>query len=727
MTNIAYLSMSSMTTITRLAAWSSSNATLSTGDAAEPVWSASVTPSLFETLATSPVAGRVFTTDDAAEVVVSSGFAAARFGAASNALGRSITVNRQPLTVVGVMPAGFAFPDAATQLWRPWRIPPPPSMTLVNAIARLADPATPSMAGQEATARARTTKPQVNGLLAFFGSSAPTQVVVTSALRALTGDVRTGILALAAAAWMLLLMAVANLASLELARATRRYREIAVRSALGAGTRRLLQQLMIEQLLLAAVGGVLGVGLMVLLHRALPTVLPPDFPRLHDIAVRPSVIGLAVGLAVLVAAVLGTIPALHLRRMQLAHVLREEAGSIGGARRMTRARVWIMTSQVAAASALLVVALLLGRTFAAMMSQDRGFAPSQLLTTRLSLPDAAFTPAARIEAVEMLMARARTLPGAPIAAATTGLPLSGSFNLTGFDMPSVRPPVGASINVHAVRSVVTAGYVQALGLRIVAGRDFTENDDSPSAPKVVLVNRTFAREYLTGQAIGDHLQGFMNSDGVAFEVIGIVEDMMRGAVTDRVQPEIYSLLRQSPRPSAVQDLIMRTAVAPAQIAEPLRRLVQEVAPRATIGAVGTMDDRIARSLARPRLYAVLLGAFAAAALIVAAVGLVGVLSYTVSQRTREIALRMALGAAPRQIAALVLSQALSVTLSGVAIGLLAASLAVRFLASLIYGVSTYDPFSFVAAPAMLVLVALAACAAPSIRAVRVETLKNLRG
>jgi putative ABC transport system permease protein len=198
-------------------------------------------------------------------------------------------------------------------------------------------------------------------------------------------------------------------------------------------------------------------------------------------------------------------------------------------------------------------------------------------------------------------------------------------------------------------------------------------------------------------------------------------------VTDRVQPEIYSLLRQSPRPSAVQDVVLRTGVGPAQIAEPLRKLVREVAPHATIGTVGTMDDRIARSLARPRLYAVLIGAFAAAAMIVAVVGLVGVLSYTVSQRTREFALRMALGAVPRQIAALVLSQALTVTLSGVAIGLVAASLAARFLASLIYGVSPYDPLSFVGAPAILVLLALAACAAPSIRAVRVETLKNLRG
>jgi len=727
-TNVTYQSLSSMTTIAALGGWSSSNATVSSGDAAEPVWSAYVTPSLFETLGTPPAAGRVFATDDVAEVVVSSGYAAARFGAAVNAVGRSITVNREPMTIVGVMPAGFAFPDTATRLWRPWRMPPAPrAMTLVNAIARLSDRATPGLAGEEATARARTTSPQINALLAFFGSSAPAQIVVTPALQALTGDVRPGILALAIAAWVLLLMAVANLASLELARATRRYREIAVRCALGAGTRRLLQQLMIEQLLLATAGGALGVGLMMLLHRALPAVLPPDFPRLHDIAVRPEVVGLAISLAVLVAAVLGTIPVLHVRRLQLAHVLREEAGSIGGARRMTRARVWIMTSQVAAASALLVVALLLGRTFAAMISQDRGFTPNQLLTARLSLPDASFTPAARIEAVELLMARIRTLPGAPIAAATTGLPLSGSFNLTGFDMPSVRPPVGASINVHAVRSVVTPGYVRALGLRIAAGRDFEESDDSPSAPKVVLVNRTFARDYLTERAVGDRLQGFMNGDGIAFEVIGIVEDMMRGALTDRVQPEIFSLLRQSPRPSVGQDVIMRTAVAPAQLAQPLRELVRELAPNATIGTVGTMDERIARSLARPRLYALLLGGFAAAALIVAAVGLVGVLSYTVSQRTREIALRMALGAAPRQIAGLVLSQALRVTLSGVAVGLLAAGLAVRFLASLVYGVSTYDPVSFVAAPALLVLLALAACAAPSIRAVRVETLTNLRG
>jgi predicted permease len=725
-TNATYLAMESLTTVEGLNAWSRSTAMIAAGDGVERVQATSLTPGTFAMLRVAPLAGRVFAADDAAEVVLSYGLWTARFGGAVDVVGRAIALNGQTVTVVGVMPPDFEFPDRDTRLWRPLRIPQPPALAIVNGMARLRDGATPGQAADEATARARATTPSTNALLAVYGASAPAQIVADRALDAVTRDVRPGIIALFAAGLLLFVMALANLASLELARATTRFREIAIRSALGAGTRRLVQHLVVEQLLLALAGGALGLALTFALHRALPAMLPADFPRLRDITLRMPIVLVTFGLAASTGIVLGALPAWHLRRLRLTQALREGAGgSIGGAR--TRARAWIMTGQIAIASTLLIVALLLGRSFVAMLQQDRGFDPAHLLTARLSLPDFAFTPAARIEAVEQFVARARGLPGAPTIAVTTGLPLSGSENLTGFDMPSLRPPVGAPIHVHAVRSVVTSEYIRALGLRLLAGRDFRADDDSSSAPKVVLVNRTFAREYLTERAVGDRIHNFMNSDGIDYEVIGVVEDMQRRALTERIQPEIYSLLRQSIRPSAAQDVVMRTPVDAGALADPLRRLVRDIAPRATIDSVRTMDDRILGSLSRPRLYAVLLVIFASSALVIAAVGLVGVLSYTVAQRAREIALRIALGARPAQVLSLVFSQGLAVTAAGLTAGVIAAFLAARYLATLVYGVSVHDAVSFGAAPLTLAVVALAACTAPGLRALRIDPLQHLRG
>ena len=725
-TNTAWHAMAPLTTVDGLSAWSRSTVTLAVGDVVERGAAVSVTPGTFAMLRASPLVGRVFTADDAPEVLLSYGFWMARFAGAADAIGRPIALNGQTVTIVGVMPPDFEFPDPGTRVWRPLRVPPPPAVTILSSMARLHDGTTPAQAAEEATASVRSAKYSTNALLAVFGGDGPARIVADPALDALTRDVRPGLVALFAAGLLLLLMAVANLASLELARATTRYREIAIRSALGAGPRRVVQQLVLEQLLLAVAGGALGLALAVGLHRALPAMLPADFPRVHEIAFGMPVVLAAFAIAASTGVVMGALPAWHLRRLRLTQALGEgAAGAVGGTR--TRARAWIMTGQIGIAATLLVVALLLGRSFVAMMSADRGFDAAHLVTARLSLPDFAFTPAARIEAVEEFVARAHSLPGTPLVAVTTGLPLSGSENITGFDMPSVRPPVGTSINVHAVRSVVTPDYIRALGLRLIAGRDFRPDDDSPSAPKVVLVNHTFARQYLTERAVGDHIRSFMGDGDAGFEVVGVVEDMQRRGLRERIQPEIYSLLRQSPRPSSAQDVVLRTRTEAGPIAEPLRRLVHDLAPQATIESVRTMDDRILGSLARPRMYALLLVIFAASALLIAGVGLVGVLSYTVAQRAREIALRVALGARPRQVLALVLSQGLVVTTAGVSAGLAAAYLAASYLETLLYGVSAHDPVSFVAVPVVLAAVALAACTAPGLRAMRIDPLKQLRG
>src|SRR4029079_8927393 len=447
---------------------SRSTVTLAVGDVVERGSAVSVTPGTFAMLRASPLVGRVFTTDDAPEVVLSYGFWMARFAGAADAIGRPSALNGQTVTIVGVMPPDFEFPDPGTRVWRPLRVPPPPAVTILSSMARLHDRTTPAQAAEEATASVRSAKYSTNALLAVFGGDGPARIVADPALDALTRDVRPGLVALFAAGLLLLLMAVANLASLELARATTRYREIAIRSALGAGPRRVVQQLVLEQLLLAAAGGGARLVLAVVLHRALPAMLPADFPRIHEIAFGMPVVLVAFAIAASTGVVMGVLPAWHLRRLRLTQALGEgAAGAVGGTR--TRARAWIMTGQIAIASTLLVIALLLGRSFVAMLQQDRGFDPAHLITARLSLPHFAFTPAARIDAVEQFVLRARELPGAPVVAVTTGLPLSGSENITGFDMPSVRPPVGAPVHLHAVRSVVTADYIRALGLRLLCG------------------------------------------------------------------------------------------------------------------------------------------------------------------------------------------------------------------------------------------------------------------
>jgi putative ABC transport system permease protein len=486
-----------------------------------------------------------------------------------------------------------------------------------------------------------------------------------------------------------------------------------------------VQQLVIENVVLAGVGGVLGLAFSAGLHRALPSVLPADFPRLDTIGFTWNVAVFAALVAAFVGVAVGLLPALRLRRLRLVDGLVEHSGgAIGGTR--ARARTMLMVGQVAAACALLVVGSLLVRSFRAMTRQDRGFVPENVLTARLGLPDYAFKPDARRETLDRFLERARALPGTPAVALTTGLPLSGSETLTAFTMPSLQPPVGKEIVVNAVRSVVTAGYFEALGLRLVQGRTFQATDDSEAAPKVVLVNRTFARQYLTSTAIGDRVSGFMRDDGVQFDVIGIVEDTMRKGLTDATQPEIYSLVHQSGAPAPNHELVLRTTGDPEALIQPLRTLVRELSPFATVESVRTMEARIAGSLARPRLYALVLLVFAISAVVIASVGLFGVLSYAVAQRTREVALRSALGARPAQICALILRQGMAVTLVGIGAGLVIAYASVGYLRTMLYGVSSHDLTTFLAAPIAIALLALAACAAPAVRALRVDPIRALR-
>jgi predicted permease len=718
-------------TIEAIGAWQRTSATASTGTDAERVSVALVTPTVFPLLRAVPLLGQPFSRDDVDEIAVSFGFWQDRLGADRGVLGRQLHLNGRPYTIVAVMPVDFVFPDRDTQIWRPLIVPQAVSkdgrvtMTSVSAMARLAAGATPAMASAEATARARSVpQPSSNWSLMAFGSDGPADVAATPALDALTHDVRPGLIVMLIAVSLLLLTAVANIAGLQLARATTRLREMAIRSAIGAGTSRLVQQLMIEGLLLAAAGGVAGLLLSRWLHGLLPSVLPANFPRADGIALGWAVAGVAAAITALTGVLLGVMPAWQLRHLRLAGALTDNSnGAIGGSR--ARARTIIAAAQVALTCALLVGATLLTRSFMVMVGQDRGYQPSHALSASVMLPDFAFSKEARLEALHRFVDLAAALPGHPIVALTTGLPLSGSENLTGFTMPSVQQP-GTELHAHAVRSVVTSDIFTALGLRLAEGRVFQASDDSPAAPRVVVVNRTFARSYLTDRPVGDVIRNFMQDDNVPFEVIGVVDDMIRNGLRDQTQPEIYTLLSQSPGPSQSHEVVLRTSGDPVALVQPLRSLVKQLSPSATIQSVRTMEERVAGSLTRDRLYAIVLVVFGASALVITAVGLFGVLSYVVSQRTREIALRSALGARPRQIANLVLGQGLAMTVGGLAVGVGAAWLSARYLQALLYGISAHDIGTFAVVAIVVLAIALAAGIAPAIRAMRVDPLTALR-
>ena len=721
-------------TIEAIGAWQRTSATASTastGGDAERVSVALVTPNIFPLLRAVPLLGQSFSRDDADEMAVSFGFWRERLGGDRSVLGRQLQLNGRPYTIVAVMAADFVFPDRDTQIWRPLIVPPAVTsdghvtMTSVSAIARLAPGATATTASAEATARARSVPaPSTNWALMAFGSNGPPDLVATPALDALTRDVRPGLIAMLVAVSLLLLTAVANIAGLQLARATTRLRELAIRSAIGAGTSRLVQQLMIESLALAAAGGVAGLLLSRWLHSLLPSLLPANFPRADGITLGWTVTGFAAVVSAITGILLGVLPAWQLRRLRLADALTDDSNTTIGGRRATT-RAIIAAGQVALTCALLVGATLLTRSFMAMVGQDRGYEPAHALSATLMLPDFAFTKEARLETLHRFVDLARTLPGHPTVALTTGLPLSGSENLTGFTMPSVQRP-GTEEHAHAVRSVVTSDIFAALGLHLTDGRVFLDSDDSAAAPRVVVVNRTFARSYLSDRPVGDVIRNFMTGDNVPFTVIGVVDDMIRNGLRDQTQPEIYSLLSQSPGPSQSHEIVLRTSGDPVALAQPLRSLVKQLAPAATVQSVRTMEERVAGSLTRDRLYAIVLIVFGVSALVITAVGLFGVLSYVVSQRTKEIALRSALGARPRQIASLVFAQGLAMALGGLAIGVVAAWLSARYLQTLLYGISAHDVVTFAVVGAVVLAIALAACLAPALRAMRVDPLTTLR-
>lgn len=727
-------------TIEGVAGFSSSTVTIGNDTGARRVLGFRVTASFFPVLGVQAEHGVVFQEEAEAQgqppvVVLSHALWLDRFGGDPATLGKTLELDGQSYQVIGVMPAGFAFPTPEARFWTPLNVPSaaPPAdgssrISLFGGVARLRPGATVAQAAAEATSRAQGGPPIAMVDTAVFGSRGARIVTAVSLIDFLTGEVRPAILVFLAAVGLLFLTAIANISSLQLARSTARKRELAIRAALGAGTGRLARQLLIESVMLGAAGGAAGLLLAILLHGALPTLLPADFPRVADVAINIRAI-LFAGMMSLVAGVLfGLLPVWHVWRVRLVEALSEDSQAPVGLSIRTsvgRLRIGIIVGQVAAATVLLVGALLLGRSFTALWNVDRGYDASNLLTAKVAMPDRSFTPESRSQIMKQLIERSRALPGVTHAGFSTVIPMSTSNSMMGFTLPPGpgRPdPINAQ---SAVRSV-SPGFFDALGIQIASGRGYTDADASSSA-RTVVVNETFVRAYLSGSGLGEKLP-LGAPDQPPSEVIGVIRDVQPATRGEMPLPEMYFNTEQSTRGLGFSEptILLRTQGDPMAVAPALRQLAQQIDSRIALDSIVTMEGKLAAGLSRPRLYAVLLSGLSLLALVIAGVGVFGVLSYNVAQRRREIGVRAALGALPRDIVRLTVGQGLLMAASGLVIGLSAAFWLVKYLEGLLWGVTARDPLSYAAVPLVLLVATAIACWVPARRAARIDPLTALR-
>jgi putative ABC transport system permease protein len=740
--NAAYLAwQDDPTTIEKIGGFWTNTATVSGVGDASRIGISHVTSSIFSIVRAKPLMGSLFTPDEedaSGKVLLSYGFWHERLGGRSDALGRIIQIDGNAFTIIGVMPREFVFPDTSVRVWIPYHIRPVigpdghgTNSQIFNAIARLRPGVTPKQAASEATARARSAPDGGLATLAFWGAEPNARIDISAApaLDALTSDVRPALLAVTAAVILLFLAVVGNVANLRLAHTVSRQREIAIRSSIGAGVQRIAQQLLIESVVLGFAGGVTGLLTAVGLHRALPSWLPSDFPRIDDVAFNLRVAVFCGLLTLVTGLVLGALPAFQVRRLNLVESLTEDQNrSIGGRKdSLPRARIAIMIGQIAIACILLVGALLLSRSLLALMHADRGYDPTNLVTAIVSMPVASFSAQREIDVLNRMVERVGTIPSVTLVAYTDGLPLSSNETLSAFKMPSNRPPVGAPMQVHSVRHVVSENYFQTFGMRVLKGRAFS-SADTASSQHVVVVNRAFAKQYLSDSVIGDRIINFAGDFARGeFQVVGVIDDVVEHQLSEGIQPEIYSLQTQSIFRSQNPGIVIRTNGDARAIVDLLRSIAKEQDPSLALYSVMTMEERLSSSLSKPRFYAVLLGAFAFSALLITAVGLFGVLSYTVSQRKREFALRSALGATPADLVRLILKNALTMTLCGLAAGTFLSFVLVTYLDTLLYGIKAHDWVSFAAVEIIIIIMSVLACVGPALRTLRIDPIRSLGG
>ena len=645
-----------------------------------------------------------------------------RFGADPGIVGAGLTLNGEPATVVGVLPAGFRSPfNPGAEIWTVLTIEPgvgDRGNYYLRTLGRLRPGIDLDAAGADFARVARLVAEAHPDEYADVGAT------VTPLLDTIVGRGRPALLALMGAVGLVLLIACANVANLLLARATAREQEMAIRASLGAGRGRLVRQLLTESTVLALIGGGLGLLLGSWGTALLKTLAPSAAPRLDQVGLNLEVLLFTLTLALLTGVLFGLVPALQASRSDLAGTLRDGTRNAGGGSNLLRG--FLVIAEVALALTLLVGAGLLIRSFWLLTRVDPGFRPQQVMTANLALPRASYDTDEKTAAFyDRLTDRLAERPELAASGAVSVLPMAPGGDSDVTITIEGRPPLAFADQLAAWYRQTTPGYFDAMGMRIVRGRGFSPRDRADSMP-VVLVNETLARDFFPGEdPVGQRLkQGGPDSPDPWRTIVGIVGDVRYRGLGEETVDEIY--LPQSQLPSRRMAVVLRPRSDAADPLAVLRAEVEALDPDLPVFAPATMASLVADSVALPRFTTWLLMAFAALALTLAAIGIYGVLTYAVSQRTREIGVRMALGAERRHVVRLVVSRGLGLTLAGVGLGWLAAFAVSRFLEQLLFGVRPTDPGTFAVTAAVLLAVAALACWLPARRAARVDPVVSLR-
>ncbi len=699
---------------------------LSGGERPERIRFVVVSANFFPLFGVRPVLGRGLLAEDEKagsdhEVVLSYGLWKSRFGSDRGLVGHNITLNGEGYTVVGVMPANFA-PDDYGQLWMPssWDVPPYPlsptkdprslrDSNYFEAWARLKPGVTLRQAQSEMDAIARQLEKQYPDADTDIGIS------VVPMQENLVGDIRPTLLLLAAAVVLVLLIGCANVANLLLARATDRAKEVSIRRALGASRLRLVRQLLTESVLLALIGGSLGVLLAAWAVPALLALSPPDISDFKHIGLNPEVLGFGIAVSVLSGILFGLAPALHASRENLSGSLKEgERGSTGSG---GRTRSTLVVTEVAVSLVLLIGAGLVVKSFVRLMKVDPGFDPDRLLVFSVGLPPSAAT-AQQDEFYQHVQNQVQAMPGVQSVGAVSRLPLSDGNSGRSFKLPGSDQDYDADIRVS------TPSYFHTMGIPLLKGRNFTEQDARGSV-EVAVVNETLARTVFPGQdPIGKYILEF-GPEKDKLQIVGVIGNVRHEGLEADPRPEVYLPFGQGHWPSVF--VVVRSKIPdPLALTAGVQNAVWSVDKDVPLSNLRTMQDVIARSVLRRRFTTLLLAIFAGFAMLLAAVGLYGVMSYTVSRRTHEIGIRMALGAQKADVLRLVLRQGMSLVALGVVLGIVGSIAATRLMAGLLFGVSAIDPTVFGGIAALLASVALAANYVPARRAAKVDPMVALR-
>jgi putative ABC transport system permease protein len=726
-------------TLAAVAAWGTGQANL-TGDG-EPIriGIAQVTANAFRVLGSAAITGRTFADgeDQAGRdqlAVISSGLWQRRYGGDAHVVGRTIRLDGVPRTIVGVMPAGFQLPtdfgeDAAepTQAWVPLTLDADPDNRGnhgLYAAATLAPGAT--VAAANAELRAVTA---ANTRAGLYPSSMQFGAMAVPVEEEILGTAKPAVWILAGAVAFLLLIACANVANLLLARAEGRHREMALRAALGGGGSRLVAQLLTESLVLATFGAVAGVALAVVATHLVAAARIDAIPRLASVSLNGRALFFTGILTVACTMVFGLVPALRALRIDLVDSLKQGArAGIGGHRR--RVRGLLVVIEMSLAVMLVIGAGLMLRSLWSLYRVPLGIDPTNVLTARLSLPEASYnTPQKTVLFYQALLDRIRLLPTVRHAGIIRSLPLAATIGDWGLDVDGYPETPGN--RAKGDWQVASDDAAEALGERLVRGRFFSATDTADSIP-VAVVNETMARKYWAGRAaVGGRIRMGRSDGGRPWlTVVGVVGDVRHNGITGAVKEKFYvphsQFHRSVQRAITGMTLMVKTSADPLSLVASVRAAVRALDPDVPIAAVRPMADVVANATATERFTGVLLFVFSTLALVLAAIGIYGVLAYLVSQRTHEIGVRMAVGANGGDVVRMVLGHGLALSLAGAALGVVGALALTRLMTSVLHGVAPTDPLTFVTVPIALAFVALGASAIPAYRATRVDPLHALR-